>query len=171
MSYKNKLFWVLWVIGMIGILSLLLLDIPLPEDNKLLPSWIIKLFTLFQQTVLLSIAVIIKVALAEKVKLSAPLAEAIAKKNPLMPVIKLQILPGMIGDFIGDLALVFIALLWQPFLPSDFVTKSSEISNNLPFITRILFGGITEELLIRWGLMTLLVWIGWKIFQRGKGKP
>ncbi|WP_353735913.1 MULTISPECIES: type II CAAX prenyl endopeptidase Rce1 family protein [unclassified Okeania] len=171
MSYKNKLFWVLWVIGMIGILSLLLLDIPLPEDNKLPPLWIIKLLTLFQQTVLLSIAVIIKVALAEKVKLSAPLAEAIAKKNPLMPVIKPQILPGMIGDFIGDLALVFIALLWQPFLPSDFVTKSSEISNNLPFITRILFGGITEELLIRWGLMILLVWIGWKIFQRGKGKP
>ncbi|NEQ74274.1 MAG: CPBP family intramembrane metalloprotease [Okeania sp. SIO2C9] len=64
-----------------------------------------------------------------------------------------------------------MALLWQPFLPSDFVTKTSEISNNLPFITCILFGGITEELLMRWGLMTFLVWIGWKIFQRGKGKP
>nr|WP_293157149.1 CPBP family intramembrane glutamic endopeptidase [Okeania sp. SIO2C9] len=38
-------------------------------------------------------------------------------------------------------------------------------------MTCILFGGITEELLMRWGLMTFLVWIGWKIFQRGKGKP
>ncbi|NEQ74275.1 MAG: hypothetical protein F6K23_15255 [Okeania sp. SIO2C9] len=104
MSYKNKLFWVLWLIGMVGVLSLLLIDIPLPEDNKLPPLWIIKLLTLFQQTVLLSITVIIGVALAEKVKLSAPLAEAMAKKNPLMPVIKPQILPGIIGGFIGGLA-------------------------------------------------------------------
>lgn len=133
MGDKKKLFLVLWLIGMVGVLSLLLLDIPLPEDNKLPPLWIVKLLTLFQQTVLLSIAVIMGVALAEKVNLSAPLAEAIARKNPLMPVIKPQILPGMIGGFIGGLALLFIALLWQPFLPLDFVAKSSEISNDLPF--------------------------------------
>jgi membrane protease YdiL (CAAX protease family) len=37
--------------------------------------------------------------------------------------------------------------------------------------SRLLYGGITEELLLRWGLMTLLVWAGWRIFERGRGKP
>lgn len=171
MTYKTKLFGVLWLIGMVGVLSLLLINIPLPEHEKLPPLWIIKLLTLLQPTVLLFIGVTIGVALAEKVNLSAPLAEAIATKNSLTPAIKPQILPGIIGGLIGGLATFLNFLLWQPFLPSDFVTKSSEISGNMPFLTRIFFGGITEELLMRWGLMTLFVWIGWRIFQRGKGKP
>ncbi|MGB3508839.1 MAG: CPBP family intramembrane glutamic endopeptidase [Microcoleaceae cyanobacterium] len=156
---------------MIGVLSLLLINFPLPDNEELPPLWIIKLLTLLQPTVLLSIAVTLGVTFAEKVNLSAPLAEAIARKNSLTPAIKPQILPGIISGLIGGLGLLFIALLWQPFLPSDFVAKSSEISNDLPFVTRIFFGGITEELLMRWGFMTLLVWIGWRIFQRGKGKP
>jgi len=38
-------------------------------------------------------------------------------------------------------------------------------------LTRILYGGITEELLLRWGLMTLLVWIGWRVFSQGQSAP
>ncbi|MEM9926450.1 MAG: CPBP family glutamic-type intramembrane protease [Cyanobacteria bacterium P01_D01_bin.50] len=30
---------------------------------------------------------------------------------------------------------------------------------------------MVEELLIRWGLMTFLIWLQWKIFQKGSGKP
>src|SRR4029079_12436034 len=32
-------------------------------------------------------------------------------------------------------------------------------------------GGFTEELLLRWGLMTLLVWVAWRLFQRRQGAP
>ena len=41
----------------------------------------------------------------------------------------------------------------------------------MPLLTRLLYGGITEELLLRWGLLTLLVWAAWRIFQRGQGTP
>ncbi|HJZ66210.1 MAG TPA: CPBP family glutamic-type intramembrane protease [Candidatus Acidoferrum sp.] len=41
----------------------------------------------------------------------------------------------------------------------------------LPPTTRILYGGITEELLLRWGSMTFLVWAAWKGLQKGKGAP
>ncbi len=170
-SYRKKLFGVLWLVGMLGVLSLFLIKIPLPEDEKLPPLWITKLLTLLQPTLFLSMAVTTGVALAEKVNLSAPLAETIARKNPLTPAIKPQVLPGIIGGLIGGLALFFSALLWRAFLPSDFVAKSSEIFNSTGFFTHIFFGGITEELLMKWGLMTLLVWIGWRVFQRGKGKP
>lgn len=41
----------------------------------------------------------------------------------------------------------------------------------VPLIARVLYGGITEELLLRWGLMTVLVWIAWRLLQRRKGTP
>lgn len=37
--------------------------------------------------------------------------------------------------------------------------------------TRILYGGITEELLLRWGLMSVVLWALWRIFQHGHGMP
>jgi membrane protease YdiL (CAAX protease family) len=41
----------------------------------------------------------------------------------------------------------------------------------MPVVTRLLYGGITEELLLRWGLLTLLVWAAWRLFQRGRERP
>ena len=41
----------------------------------------------------------------------------------------------------------------------------------VPLPTRLLYGGITEEVLLRWGLMTLLVWAGWRLFQKGRDQP
>lgn len=35
----------------------------------------------------------------------------------------------------------------------------------------MLYGGVTEEILVRWGLMTLLVWALWRFLQGGAGEP
>jgi hypothetical protein len=35
----------------------------------------------------------------------------------------------------------------------------------------VLYGGVTEELLMRWGFMTLVAWVLWRLFQRRAGKP
>jgi membrane protease YdiL (CAAX protease family) len=45
------------------------------------------------------------------------------------------------------------------------------LNASLPFLMRLLYGGVTEEMLLRWGLLTLLVWALWRIFQRGRGTP
>jgi membrane protease YdiL (CAAX protease family) len=33
----------------------------------------------------------------------------------------------------------------------------------------VLYGGITEELLLRWGLMTALAWLAWRFLQQRRG--
>uniref|UniRef100_UPI002FE1CAAC CPBP family intramembrane glutamic endopeptidase n=1 Tax=Noviherbaspirillum sp. TaxID=1926288 RepID=UPI002FE1CAAC len=33
----------------------------------------------------------------------------------------------------------------------------------------VLYGGITEEVLLRWGVMTLIAWLGWRFVQGGAG--
>jgi membrane protease YdiL (CAAX protease family) len=41
----------------------------------------------------------------------------------------------------------------------------------LPILARVLYGGVTEELLLRWGLMTALVWLAWRLLPRPSGTP
>ena len=39
----------------------------------------------------------------------------------------------------------------------------------VPLVARVLYGGVTEELLLRWGLMTALVWLAWRFLQGRRG--
>jgi hypothetical protein len=38
-------------------------------------------------------------------------------------------------------------------------------------LSGLLYGGITEEIMLRWGVLSLLAWAGWRILQRGRGSP
>jgi membrane protease YdiL (CAAX protease family) len=77
----------------------------------------------------------------------------------------------LIGGFIGGVGIILTWLLWKPVLPTDFVARSAQLNKLLPLPTRLLYGGFTEELLLRWGLMTLLVWVAWRLFQKRRGAP
>jgi hypothetical protein len=134
-----KLFKVLWLTGMAGVASLWWMNLPIPENEKLqLPLWGIKLLSLIQPTVLLSIAVLVGVVLAHKVGLSAPLAEAIADRSSMSLAVQPQVLPGIIGGFAGGIGLTAIQFCASFLMPPDFVMKSEALSSNTPFLTRIL---------------------------------
>jgi membrane protease YdiL (CAAX protease family) len=62
-------------------------------------------------------------------------------------------------------------MIWKPFLPPEIVTRIGELGKLLPIPTRLLYGGITEEILLRWGFMTLLVWLPRRFLQKGQDKP
>ena len=81
---RTKLFAIVWLAGMAGVLSVLLIDLSAVLAN--LPAaagsempfnpLLIKLLSIVQSTILLSIAVFIGFQLAHRVGLSAPAAEA-----------------------------------------------------------------------------------------------
>ena len=166
------LFIVLWSAGMMGVFSLFWVKLPIPKEELTLPLAIVKLVNLITPTFLLSVAVLVGVYLAHKIGFSAPLAEAIASNTShKILALKSQIRPGLVGGVIGGIALSFLSLVWRSSLPSDFLDKGEELLKNTPFLTRILYGGITEEILIRWGLMTFLVWAAWHVLQKAQGEP
>ena len=179
MTFKTRLFGILWAAGVVGVLSFLLVDLTrlvallqLPAGTKIPQTTpALKLLSLIQPTILLSIAVLIGVRLASKVGLSSPAAEAVAGNRPLGAALKPQVIPGLIGGFMGGIGIVLSWFLWKPFLPPEFVARSLEFNRLLPLPTRLLYGGLTEELLLRWGLMTLFVWAAWRFFQKSNGKP
>jgi hypothetical protein len=180
MSVKQRLFWILWVAGISGVLSFLFVDLsaliaavprPLGEPPvELPPPALLKIVSLIQPTVIVTIAVIVGVCLAERVGLHAPAAEALARRDKFFSALKRQILPGVLAGLASGVAIVALWVIAKPFLTSEFVTGAQEFNKLLPYITRFLYGGFTEELLLRWGVMTFLVWLAWRLLQKGEGR-
>lgn len=179
MRFKSRLFVILFLAGFTGILSFLLVDLAalvaiLPlQDRAEVPTITpaIKVLSLVQPTILLALAVLLGVALASKVGLSSPVAEAAAGQGEIGPAFKSQLVPGLIGGVAGGVFIILMSLLWAPYLPVEVVTRLSALGQFVPLPTRLLYGGITEELLLRWGFMTLLVWLAWRLLQKGEKKP
>ena len=179
MRFNTRLFVILWLAGLAGALSLLLIDLdalikilPIPAGTKIptiTPA--LKLLTPIQPAVILAVAVLVGVVLAAKVGLSSPVAEAVASGGDSVSAFKPQIIPGIIGGLAGGVSLVLIASILKPFLSPETLARLGAYGNILPLLTRLLYGGILEELLLRWGLMTLLAWAAWRLFQRGQDKP
>lgn len=176
---RTKLFAILWLAGMLGVLSILLIDLSaimanLSGNAELEMPFhpvIIKLLSIVQTAILLSIAIFIGVRLAPLVGLSAPATEALARGNSFISALKPQVLPGLIAGFTAAVVMLSSYLLFRPILPPVFVTRAERLNSSMPLLTRLLYGGITEELLLRWGLLTLLVWAAWRISQIGGGTP
>src|SRR5215510_13376375 len=152
MKFKTRLFAILWLAGMAGVLSFLLVDLSALLANlpgaagasTPFPPFVLKLLSTIQTTVLLSIAVLVGVALAQRVGLSSPAAEALAGGGNLVAALKPQIVPGLIGGLAGGIAIPMAWLLWKAFLPPIFVARADERNRSLPFPTRLLCGGIAE---------------------------
>src|SRR5260370_3402043 len=170
MNFRTRLFLILWVAGMMGVLSFLLVDlsavlanVPVTAGEKVpFPFPVIKLLRIIQPTIILTFAVFVGVALAPKTGLSSPVAEAGARGERLIPALIPQVVAGLVGGLAGGIAILSSWLLWKPFLPLEFVTRAEQLNRFLPVLTRLLYGGITEELLLRWGVMTVLVWAAWR---------
>jgi hypothetical protein len=155
----------LWSAGMlgavavtVGVLPRLSATMPLPA-----PLWLITVASVFQSALLVALAVWGGVALAPAVGLRAPAFEAAALRRPIMSALTPQILPGFIAGVLGGF-LLFASLRLSPAaiaaLPGQFTP---------PLYARILYGGITEEVLLRWGLMTAFTWSAWRVFQGRRG--
>lgn len=167
-KHKNvrlRLFGLLWLAGMAGVMSLVLVSLPLlPEGAP--PAAVVRLLMLVQPMILLSVAVLIGVFLAHQLGLRAPGAEALSTGRSWRKAMIPQLLPGVVGGLISGALMTAIALLSRPLLPPAF-----EAAEPTPLLVRFLYGGITEEILIRWGVMTLLLWLGWRFGQQRQGNP
>jgi len=127
------------------------------------PMWLIMLAGTFQSALLVALAVWGGVALAPAVGLRAPAFEAAALRRPIMPALKPQLLPGFIAGALGGL------LLFASLRSSPAAIASLQGPFNPPLYARVVYGGITEEVLLRWGLMTAFTWLAWRFFQGKRG--
>ena len=164
---RLRLGLLLWLAGMLGVVVLtftvlpqLLRDVEIPA-----PLWLISLASLAQSGLLLALAIWAGVTLAPKVGLRASAFAAAVTARPIVPALRPQLLPGLLAGALGGV-LLFAVSRYAP-------AALAEVQERFipPLLARVLYGGITEELLLRWGFMTTLVWLAWRFLQRRQGAP
>ena len=160
----------LWLLGMLGVATLLpaipQLLAAQPKVSEI-PLAFILLITTLQTGAFIFGAVLLGMAFSIRVDLAAPVINAIINREPIAARIKQQIIPSLIGGVTGGIFILFIASQFYPYLPEDFLLAAKKLF--IPWYAKIFYGGVSEEILLRWGLMSFLVWLSFKIFQSGKG--
>lgn len=164
---RLKLGLLLFLAGMLGVVALTVTVLPqvLGDASLPVPSWLVLVASIAQSGLLVALVVWLGVLLAPKVGLSASAFEAAVTRQSVAAALRPQLFPGLFGGLLGGLGLFAIG----GYAPAELADVEQPFT--VPLVARVLYGGITEELLLRWGLMTVLVWMAWRLLQRRKGTP
>ena len=117
--------------------------------------------SILQNLIIVAIAAAIGTALTPRVDLRAPFFEALVAGKSLWSALAPQALPTLVVGASG--AFLFIAVYYgfvRPRLDTHTVRRMEALRFGLGVWSRLLYGGIVEEVISRWGLMSLLVWLG-----------
>ena len=163
--HKRQLGSILLLLGLMGILSLLTIELPTsklpPETLERFSPQMIKFLSLLNPLIFLVISILIGLRLYPKTSLRTPLIEGLLRdKKPTIPF-PMILKSGILGGVLAGILLVLIGWIYRPLLPQEFTELGRNLQMNM--LTRLLYGGLTEEILLRFGLMTLLAWLLLKI--------
>lgn len=172
-----KAFFLLWVGGLLGVVSALpyLFDLlgrgamgqaAVPE----VPLSVLVLLALVQNGLLLAIVILIGMILSKRVGLRMPLVEA-CTTGERIPDLKSLLSPGLVvGIFVGvALVALEVFLFLRHLLDAMHPFFQIPLWKRLP--AAILYGGITEELLMRLFLLSLVAWLLSRWWRTSKGLP
>jgi hypothetical protein len=160
--------WIVLALGSgLGLLSLLLLPIEqLAPVKTNIPPLALRALAVIQPLLLTVMALWAGNRLAPRLGLGTPLIDAVLTGGRPGPVLRRQ-LPAAItaGVGVGLLLIGWSRWLW-PHLATDSDVAQRLAGFTMPLATRLLYGGIVEEVLTRWGLMTALVYGLWRLSGR-----
>lgn len=166
-SQNVRLGVALWLAGMIGVVVLSLTVIPqfhakMPNSVSL---GVAVAASIVQSGVLLALAVWAGVGLSRQLGLGAPAIEALLAGSSALQTLSRQLIPAAVGGVLVGVLLVVLSRI----APAQIAGLGETVA--IPMAPKLLYGGITEELLMRWGLMTVLIWIPWRFIQKRVGFP
>ena len=149
--------------GLVGVLAVIpyqLAAIKIPEVG--LTDVLVPVF--LSSGTLVAVSTLVGTALAERIGLRVRSAESDARTYAVA---------AAAGAAVAVLIVALDAAAFQQFLRN--AALEGELTEaTAPLWARALaglYGGVTEELLLRYGLMTLLVWAGWKLRRTPDGRP
>jgi membrane protease YdiL (CAAX protease family) len=169
----GKTFLALSGLGIPGILSLLPVVVRqlenLPPEMAEMPPALVLALSLLNPLLLLLISVAVGSLLAGRVGLRSLVAEKVSHGRPVWPELR-SYLPMAFGlGFLFAFVVTGLDRVINPFEGTELVVEPTTIAGLFSqLLLGLLYGGIVEELLLRWGVMSLLLWIIWRVLQRGQ---
>lgn len=174
-------FGILFVLGSLGIVMFTITSIPLAQQQlaalppevmaEVPPLWVVMLLQGLQYAVLLAIAILVGIGCAYRVGLRSHLIDYIVFHTAKLPSFASEVKLSLGVGAATTIVILLLDRLMAPALPEALRTANNAEPNWLTTLTAMLYGGITEEILMRWGLMSLLVWMGWKLLKQGVALP
>ena len=169
---KNLIDWKIFFILLFSCVITSLLVIPFSlaltsAEVEITP--IILVLTIAQNLVLFAAAAFLGLLLSKRIGLGLPLLQGALDGNNQTKELKSMLTPS-IG--LGVLAGILIVLISLPF--GKFVPELQNSELNIPAWKAFLasfYGGIAEEVLLRLFLVSLFVWLTFKIKKTKDGKP
>jgi membrane protease YdiL (CAAX protease family) len=158
----------LWIIGIIGVLSLLMTPFPLtifPKEiqHKIDPSTF-QYLMLINPIILITFATIIGHFSAQKVGLKTPILDNLFQQEKLsIATVKDIVKYALVGGVMAGIIIVLLSVLCSPLLPKELLDLEKQFQPH--FLTRFLYGGITEEIIVRWGILSLIMLLFKSIFK------
>ncbi len=159
-----KKFAILWTLGFIGIIAVLpysfflqseaLVEVPLS-----LPALIA--LSLFQSGIFLAVVIFFGMKLSAKTGFKTPFIDQVINRQPLEKAGKL-LKVGIVSGVIVATLILSLESLFKVFIPALDVIATPPLWQGL---LASFYGAFTEELIVRYFLMSLLVWILFKIFK------
>lgn len=166
-------------LGLVGVIAALPVSLDLvrdamaalPDAPELSPAGEVALATL-NPTLLLAVAVVLGLVFAPRVGLRSHLVAWARGDGPLGAGLRRE-LPLAVGLGVAvGVSLVVLDLLTAALLVPELADLAWPAGRTLAVtLAGVLYGGITEELLLRWGIMSLLVWVLWRLAGRSRPRP
>jgi len=154
-------------LGLTGVASLLLLPLERMVATQMSPL-AFRLLSLIQPAILMLVLVAIGSRLAPKVGLDAPLVRAWVEKRPVWPTLKEQIPAAAATGIACGFIILLFGFVSKPYLSAGGAGAGALQHLQVPLLTKLLYGGVVEELITRWGLMSLFVWLLWRWRRSGR---
>jgi len=164
---RLRLALVLLFLGSIGILSLLSVDWSFPpEMDSILQQHYskgqIKWLLLINPFIFLLSSVFMGVLLYDKMGYRLPIFENLIKRRIRLYNLRGILKASIIGGILAAILIFLVQWMFKAYLPSSLFSSASNIS----WKVRILYGGFSEEIMVRFGWMTFISWALYKIFGR-----
>lgn len=158
---RFKLGFVLFLLGMAGVLSLLNMELPLdqlPEETfEVISPETLKWLILVNPTLMLIAAIVLGCLFYQKTQLRVPLITAFLERENTAAIFSDQLKVGLISGVIAGALILLVSAVFHPLLPASFIELGQKMAPHIS--VRLLYGGITEEILMRFGAMTFVVWL------------
>lgn len=161
-TQRFRLWLYLSVLGLIAVFSLTLSTLPTdnlpPEVLERISPETLKWLILINPAIIILVMTGIGVLTFEKAGYRSPIFEKLVDATRTSTIsVQSIIINGIIAGVVAGLLIVGIGKVMEPLLPEELVSVSK--GPDLHIVTRLLYGGIAEELMIRFGMMSLLTWL------------
>ncbi|MBU6996022.1 MAG: CPBP family intramembrane metalloprotease [Theionarchaea archaeon] len=132
-----------------------------PPGKKIPSMRVILTLGILQSLVLVLIADAAGTITTPSIGFSAPFFEALVTGEHIWNSLQPQLLPSFVlGIGGGALFVALYYLVFRPRLDDETVKVMEKLRMDLGLSGRILYGGIVEEVLTRWGLQSVVIWVG-----------